>query len=75
MIALRNVNNYGRYHRLKRLRSADNRLSIAPVVRWPFKEGYTLVPLEIVPLLPTQMRMLHDSYMKAMVDLNDMQGA
>jgi hypothetical protein len=33
---------------------------IAPVVKWPFKEGTSLVPLEIVPLLPMQMRRLHD---------------
>ena len=48
---------------------------IAPVVRWPYKEGTSLVPLEIVPLLPTQMQRLHDLYMKAMTDYNFMQGA
>ena len=48
---------------------------IAPVVKWPFKAGTSLVPLETVPLLPMQMRRLHDLYMKAMADLNFMQGA
>ena len=48
---------------------------IAPVVRWPFKAGTSLVPPEIMPLLPTQMRRLHDLYMKAMADLIWMQGA
>ena len=48
---------------------------IAPVVRWAYKEGTSLVPPEIVPLLPTQMRRLHDLYMKAMSDYNFMQGA
>jgi hypothetical protein len=28
---------------------------IAPLVRWPYKEGTSLVPLEIVHVLPTQM--------------------
>jgi len=48
---------------------------IAPVVRWLYKEGTSLVPPEIVPMLPTQMRRLHDLYMKAMRDCNFMQGA
>ena len=48
---------------------------IAPMVRWPYKEGTSLVPLEIMPVLPMQMRRLHDCYMNAMVDLNFMQGA
>ena len=48
---------------------------IAPVVRWPYKEGTSLVPPEIVPLRPTQMRRLHDLYMKARTDCNFMQGA
>jgi len=48
---------------------------IAPVVKWPYKEGTNLVPPEIVPLLPTQMRRLHQLYMKAMPDCNFMQGA
>ena len=48
---------------------------IAPVVRWAYKEGTSLVPPEIVPLLPTQMQRLHDLYMKAMSDCNFMQGA
>ena len=48
---------------------------IAPMVRWPYKEGTSLVPPEIVPVLPMQMRRLHDSYMKVMADINFMQGA
>ena len=48
---------------------------VAPVVWWPFKEGTTLVPLEIVPVLPMEMRRLHDCYMQAMSNLNFMQGA
>ena len=47
---------------------------IAPVVRWKYKEGTSLVPPEIVQLLPTQMRRLHDLYMKVMRDCNFMQG-
>ena len=39
---------------------------IAPVVKWHYKEGISLVPPDIVQLLPTQMRRLHDLYMKAM---------
>jgi hypothetical protein len=48
---------------------------IAPMVRWPYKEGTSLVPPEIVHVLPMQMRRLHDSYMKVMADINFMQGA
>ena len=48
---------------------------IALVVRWTYKEGTSLIPSEIVLLLPTQMRRLHDLYMKAMSDCNFMQGA
>ena len=48
---------------------------IAPVVKWPFMEGTSLVPPEIVHVLPTQMSRLHDLYMKAMADLQFMQGA
>ena len=48
---------------------------IAPVVKWPYKEGTSLVPPEIMPLLPTEMRRLHQLYMKAMLDCNFMQGA
>ena len=43
------------------------------MVRWPYKEGTSLVPPEIVPVLPMQMRRLHDSYMKVMADINFMQ--
>jgi len=49
--------------------------SVAPVVRRKFEEGKSLVPPEIVPMLPTQMRRLHDCYMKAMIDVNFMKGA
>ena len=38
-------------------------------------EGTSLLPPEIVPMLPTQMWRLHDSYMKVMADINFMQGA
>ena len=48
---------------------------IAPVVKWHYKEGTSLVPPNIVQLLPTQMRRLHDLYMKAMRECNFMQGA
>ena len=48
---------------------------IAPVVKWPFMEGTSLVPPEIVHVLPTQMRRLYDLYMKGMRDCNFMQGA
>jgi len=48
---------------------------ITPVVRWPYKEGTCLVPPEIMPMLLTQMRRLHDCYMEAMTNLNFMQGA
>jgi len=48
---------------------------IASVVRWPYKEGTSLVPVEIVQLLPMQMRGIHDLYMKVMRDCNFMQGA
>ena len=47
---------------------------IAPVVKWPLKAGTSLVPLETVPLLPMQMRRLHDLYMKAVRYCNFMQG-
>ena len=47
---------------------------IAPVVRWLFKLGTSLVPLEIVHALPTQMRRLHDLYMKAMTACDFMLG-
>ena len=48
---------------------------IAPVVRWKYKEGTSLVPPDVVDLLPTQIRRLHDLYMKTMRDCNFMQGA
>ena len=53
----------------------DKDYPIAPVVRWTYKEGTSLIPTEIVLLLPTQMRRLHDLYMKVMSDCNFMQGA
>src|SRR6185437_3982380 len=43
---------------------------IALVVRWQYKEGTSLVPPNIVELLPMQMRRLHDLYMKAMRECN-----
>ena len=48
---------------------------IAPVVKWHYKEGTSLVPPDIVQFLPTQMRRLHDLYMKTMRECNFMQGA
>ena len=48
---------------------------IALVVRWKYKEGTSLVPPDVVELLPTQMRRLHDLYMKAVRYCNFMQGA
>ena len=48
---------------------------IAPVVKWHYKEGTSLVPPDIVQFLPTQMRRLHGLYMKAMRECNFMQGA
>ena len=48
---------------------------IALVVKWTFKEGTSIVPPEIMPMLPMQMRRLHNLYMKAMADLQFMQGA
>ena len=48
---------------------------IAPVVKWHYKEGTSLVPPDIVQLLPTQMRRLHDLYIKEMRECNFMEGA
>ena len=45
------------------------------MVKWHYKEGTSLVPPDIVQLLPTQMRRLQDFYMKAMRECNFMQGA
>ena len=36
------------------------------VTRWKYKMGTSLVPRDIVAILPTQMRRLHEQYMLAM---------
>jgi len=33
------------------------------IARWQFQLGTSLVPLEVVSLMPTKMRRLHDRYM------------
>ena len=45
------------------------------VVKWTFEIGKTLVPPEVVSVLPMQMRRLHEQYMCAMHDCIFMQGA
>ena len=45
------------------------------VVKWTFEIGKTLVPPEVVSVLPTQMYKLHQHYMRAMADCIFMQGA
>ena len=44
------------------------------VVKWTFEIGKTLVPPEVVSVLPTQMYKLHQLYMRAMADCIFMQG-
>jgi hypothetical protein len=38
------------------------------VVKWKYEVGKSLVPPEVVSVLPTQMRRLHEQYMRAMAD-------
>ena len=38
------------------------------VVKWTYETGKTLVPLEVVSVLPTQMYKLHQHYMRAMAN-------
>ena len=45
------------------------------VVKWTYDIGKTLVPPEVVSVLPTQMYKLHQHYMRAMADCIFMQGA
>ena len=45
------------------------------VVKWTFELGKSLVPPEVVSMLPTQMYKLHELYMRAMSECNFMQGA
>ena len=45
------------------------------VVKWMFEIGKTLVPPEVVYVLPTQMYKLHEHYMRAMAKCNFIQGA
>ena len=45
------------------------------VVKWTYELGKSLVPLEVVSVLPTQMYKLHQHYMRAMADCIFMQGA
>ena len=45
------------------------------VVKWTYEIGKTLVPPEVVSVLPTQMYKLHQHYMRAMADCIFMQGA
>ena len=42
--------------------------------KWTFEIGKTLVPPEVVSVLPTQMYKLHQHYMRAMADCIFMQG-
>ena len=45
------------------------------VVKWTYELGKSLVPPEVVSVLPTQMYKLHQHYMCAMADYIFMQGA
>ena len=45
------------------------------VVKWTYELGKSLVPPEVVSVLPTQMYKLHQHYMRAMADCIFMQGA
>ena len=45
------------------------------VVKWTYELGKSLVPPEVVSVLPTQMYKLHQHYMRAMADYIFMQGA
>ena len=44
------------------------------VVKWKYELGKSLVCPEVVSMLPTQMRWLHEQYMRAMHDCIFMQG-
>ena len=45
------------------------------VVKWTYELGKSLVPPEVVSMLPTQMYKLHQHYMHAIADCILMQGA
>ena len=45
------------------------------VVKWTYELGKSLVPLEVVSVLTTQMYKLHQHYIRAMADCIFMQGA
>ena len=45
------------------------------IARWQFQLGTSLVPLEVVSLMPTKMRRLHDRYMIMMSQCVFMSGA
>jgi len=45
------------------------------IARWQFQLGTSLVPLEVVSLMPTKMRRLHDRYMMLMSQCVFMSGA
>ena len=42
------------------------------VVKWTYELGKSLVPPEVVSVLPTQMYKLHEHYMRAMAECNFM---
>ena len=44
-------------------------------IKWTYELGKSLVPPEVVFVLPTQMYKLHQHYMRAMADCIFMQGA
>ena len=44
------------------------------VVKWTYELGTSLVPPEVVSVLPTHMYKLHQHYMRAMADCIFMQG-
>ena len=45
------------------------------VVKWTYELSKSLVPPEVVSVLPTQMYKLHQHYMRTMADCIFMQGA
>ena len=45
------------------------------VVKWAYELGKSLVPPEVVSVLPTQIYKLHQHYMRAMADCIFMQSA
>ena len=45
------------------------------VVKWTYELGKTLVPPEVMTVLPMQMYKLHQQYMRVIADCNFIQGA